>query len=201
MWPHSVFNWRERVQGRGFLWRPGQIRRKRYPGVTHQPVHLLQGVSFPHHIWPGPGGHSVWQCHLQSAAPGKVHSTGTWCSHRLHSFLTFNNTIERIPHTYYNLNGFENISLGLTCFFFNPREGRKLYENSRVALWAKAGWVGGLATAARCHSCFCLLSKYSLPISLPKIVFKISCWQGEEGSLQTLRVRSREATMGRVVEH
>lgn len=54
---------------------------------------------------------------------------------------------------------------------------------------------GSLATAAGFHSCFCLLNKYPLAICLPKIVFKISCWQGEEGSLQTLRVRSWEATV------
>lgn len=72
MRPHSIFNWGKRVKGRGFLRRPGQIRRERYPGITHQPIHLLQSFPFSYHIWPGPRGHSVWQCHLQSSPPGKM---------------------------------------------------------------------------------------------------------------------------------
>ena len=71
MWSYSIFDWRKRVKRRGFLWRSWQIWRKRYPGITHQPVYVLQSLSLSHHIWQGSCGHSVWQCHLQSPSPGK----------------------------------------------------------------------------------------------------------------------------------
>lgn len=138
MWSYSIFNWRKRVKRRGLLWRSGQVWRKWYPGITHQPIYLLQSLSFPHNIWPGPGGHSVWQCHLQSAPAGKVFiaTPGSWPSYKLHCFLTFDNDSGNIPCTY-NLNVFPQHLF--VSFLITYRERRKLYENSRLALWENRG--------------------------------------------------------------
>lgn len=68
--PHQVFDWREGLRGRGVLRGPGWLRGEWHTGDPDQPVHVLQGLPIPPHVWQRPDAHTVWERHLSSAASG-----------------------------------------------------------------------------------------------------------------------------------